>query len=74
MKIKDLRKKSSKDLQKEAEKLRAEIAASGVNTFTTEDKNVKKVRNARKDLARILTLLNEKPVEADDQTKKAEDK
>ena len=70
MKIKDLRKKSQKDLEKEAIKLREAIAKAEADKFTTEDKNFKKQRNQRKDLARVLTLLNEEePAQAETEEK-----
>ena len=72
MKIKDLRKKSTKDLEKEATKLRDAIAKTQMEKFSSEDTNYKKQRNQRRDLARILTVLNEEqPAE---ETKKADDK
>ena len=58
-KTKDLRKKSQKDLEKEATKLRDSIAKTAVERYSTDDKNYKKMRNQRKELARILTVLNE---------------
>lgn len=62
MKINDLRKKAPKDLAKQADNLRESIAKAENEKFTTDDKNVRKQRNQRKDLARILTLLKEQPV------------
>jgi len=59
LKIKDLRKKSEKDLSKEASKIREEIAKIATAKYATEVKDVKKQRNLRKDLARVLTALNE---------------
>ncbi len=74
MKIKDLRKKSPKDLEKEAIKLRDEIAKTEMEKFTSDDKNYKKQRNQRRDLARILTLLNTDQEEAAEDKKSADDK
>lgn len=76
MKIKDLRKKNLKDLEKEAIKLRESIAKSEVDKFGTDDKNVKKRRNLRRDLARVLTIINEDaaPEETTDADDKEEDK
>ncbi len=59
MKIKDIRKKSEKDLEKEVAKLREAIAKAEFEKFSTDDKDVKKQRNQRRDLARMLTVLNE---------------
>ena len=73
MKIKDLRKKSTADLEKEATKLREAIAKAEADKFSTDDKNFKKQRNQRKDLARVLTLLNEDepaPAETEEKEKK----
>ena len=75
MKIKDLRKKSVAELEKEATKLRDAIAQTQVDKYVTEDKNVKKQRNQRKDLARVLTVMNEESkTEADTADDKKEDK
>lgn len=59
MKIKDIRKKSEKDLIKEETRLREALAKTQVDRYTTEDKNNKKTRGMRRDLARVLTVLNE---------------
>lgn len=72
MKIAELRKKSVADLEKQAEKLRAQIASGKIEKVTNDEKNFKQSRNVRKDLARVLTILNEDEAAAD--TPKADDK
>ena len=69
MKIKDLRKKSTKDLEKEATKLRDAIAKAEVDKYTTEEKNRKLQRNQRKYLARVLTVLNDADAEVTEEKK-----
>jgi ribosomal protein L29 len=55
--------------------LREQVAKASIDSYTTDDRNFKKNRNLRKDLAKVLTILaetNEPVVEVED--KKAEDK
>lgn len=74
MKAQDLRKKTPKALEAEAAKLREAIAVSEMEKYSTDDKNYKKQRNQRRDLARILTVLNEENESAKTDDKKEEDK
>ncbi len=75
MKIADLRKKSDKDLEKDIAKLRDDIAKTQVEKFASDDKNYKKQRNQRRDLAQMLTVLNETTEEpAKETADKKEDK
>lgn len=59
MKITDIRKLSTSDLTTESTKLREEIAELRRRTQVGEVQNVRVIRNKRKDLARMLTVLSE---------------
>ncbi len=59
MKITDIRKKSTSELTSESTKLREEIVEMRRRLHTGESQNVRVIRNKRKDLARMLTVLSE---------------
>ncbi len=59
MKLSDIRKLSTNDLTKESVKLRDELVELKRSTVMGENHNVRLVRNKRKDLARVLTVLSE---------------
>lgn len=59
MKITDIRKLSTSDLTTESTKLREEIAELRRRLQLGEVQNVRVLRNKRKDLARMLTVLSE---------------
>lgn len=59
MKVTDIRKLSTADLTTESTKLRDEIAELKRRVYLGEQQNVRLVRNKRKDLARMLTVLSE---------------
>lgn len=59
MKITDIRKMPTDQLTKESTKLREEIAEMKRRVAMGELENVRAVRNKRKDLARVLTVLSE---------------
>ena len=59
MKIAEIRKLSTDELAKESTKLREEIAEMKRRLHMGEVQNVREVRNKRKDLARMLTVLGE---------------
>jgi len=59
MKIAEIRKLSTNDLTTESTKLREEIAELKRRLHTGEVQNVRVIRNKRKDLARMLTVLSE---------------
>jgi ribosomal protein L29 len=59
MKIAEIRKYSTADLATESTKLREEIAQLKRRTHMGEVQNVRTLRNKRKDLARMLTVLSE---------------
>jgi ribosomal protein L29 len=59
MKIVEVRKLSTSELAVQSTKLRDEIAELKRNMYTGETQNVRALRNKRKDLARMLTVLSE---------------
>jgi ribosomal protein L29 len=59
MKIADIRKLSTDQLALESTKLREEIAETKRRLHMGEVQNVRVLRNKRKDLARMLTVLSE---------------
>lgn len=59
MKIIDIRKLSTQELTIESTKLREEIAELKRRVHMGEVQNVRTIRNKRKDLARMLTVLGE---------------
>lgn len=62
MKIVDIRKLSTAELTAETTKLRDEISELKRHIFMGDNQNVRAVRNKRKDLARMLTVLSEQLV------------
>lgn len=59
MKITDIRKLSTADLTANAVSLREEIAELKRRLHTGEVQNVRVIREKRKDLARVLTVLGQ---------------
>jgi ribosomal protein L29 len=59
MKIAEIRKLSTTELTTESTKLREEIAELKRRLSSGEVQNVRVIRNKRKDLARVLTVLGE---------------
>lgn len=59
MKIVEIRKLPTETLATESTKLRAEIAELQRGVHLGEVQNVRLLRNKRKDLARMLTVLSE---------------
>jgi len=59
MKTKELRDKTSKDLSRQADKLRAKLAEIARGA-AAEQKNVRQIRALKRDLARTLTIISEK--------------
>lgn len=55
--LEELRKSKMEDLQKKATELRAEIVQNSVKIAASEVTNLKLVKNLRKDLAQVLTLI-----------------
>lgn len=62
MKIVDIRKLSTTELTAETSKMRDEIAELKRHMYMGDNQNVRSVRNKRKDLARMLTVLSEQLV------------
>jgi ribosomal protein L29 len=62
MKVTDIRKLSTAELTTESTKLREEIAELKRRLHTGDVQNVRIIRNKRKDLARMLTVLGEQLV------------
>ena len=62
MKISEIRKLSTKELATETTKLRDEIAELRRHVYMGDNTNVRSVRNKRKDLARMLTVLRDQLV------------
>ncbi|HEU4967043.1 MAG TPA: 50S ribosomal protein L29 [Candidatus Saccharimonadales bacterium] len=65
MKVADIRKLSTSDLAVESTKLRVEIAELKRRVHMGELDNVRTIRNKRKDLARVLTVLGEQLAKED---------
>lgn len=59
MKVADIRKLSTTQLTKDTTKLREEIAELRQKMALGDMQNVRAIRNKRKDLARMLTVLSE---------------
>lgn len=59
MKITEIRKLSTEELTRESSKLREEILELRRRLYSGEVQNVRAIRNKRKDLARVLTVLGE---------------
>ncbi len=60
MKTKELRQKSEKELQKLLQELRERLRKLRFDLVSGKVKNVREIRQTRKDIARILTILNER--------------
>lgn len=59
MKIADIRKFTTVELATQSTSLRNELAELRRHLYSGETNNVRMIRNKRKDLARILTVLQE---------------
>lgn len=59
MKIAEIRKLSTADLTRESTKMREEITELKRRLHMGEIQNARAIRNKRKDLARMLTVLSE---------------
>lgn len=60
MEILDIRKKTEKDLKTDLKKLRNDLEKVVSDVLQKKEKNVKKVRFIKKDIAKVLTVLNER--------------
>ncbi len=59
MKISELRKKNKKELEKDLEGLREKLGDFRFKLAANKLKNVREIRNTKKDIARIMTILNQ---------------
>jgi ribosomal protein L29 len=59
MKTADLRKKDKKELQKTVHDLQKKLSDLRFNLSSNKLKNTKEISHARKEVARILTILRE---------------
>ena len=62
MQAKDLRPKKEQELLEQLKSLRKELKEISMSVLNRKEKNVKKPRNLRKDIARILSILKEKQI------------
>ncbi|KKP80086.1 MAG: 50S ribosomal protein L29 [Candidatus Moranbacteria bacterium RIFOXYA12_FULL_35_19] len=60
MKIKELREKNIEELQKMILEKQEKIRKFRFDIATKQVKNTREIRSEKKDIARILTLINEK--------------
>lgn len=59
MKLQELRKKSKDELEKTLQDKKAQVVNLKINIYSGNIKNVKELREVKKDIARIYTLLSE---------------
>ncbi len=64
LKARDLREKSTDELKQQEQTLREQIFKLRFQAATGQAENPQKIAYARKDLARVLTLLREREVQA----------
>ena len=62
---KDIKSKSVKELEKDVQNLRHEIAKSSLESNVTPVKDTNTIKKKRKELARLLTVLNGKKQESE---------
>ena len=62
MKVKDIREKSSSDLEKELGELKSELFKLRFQLATNGLDNPMKIKNTKKDIARIKTILREREI------------
>ncbi|MCD6178222.1 50S ribosomal protein L29 [bacterium] len=60
MKASQLRRKSKSELQKMLREWREKLRELRFNLASGKVKNIREIREVKKDIARILTILNEK--------------
>jgi len=60
MKIKELRQKKVGDLHKLLRSNREELRSLRFSISSEQEKNVRKIRDVKKDIAKVLTILNTK--------------
>lgn len=75
MKKKDLvslRKKEVKELEKMVEEKKAKALNTHVKMQAGQEKNLKKVKNMKKEIAQILTIIKEKKLSEEEMPEKKE--
>lgn len=59
MKAKELRAKSAKELSNNLDDLRKKLEVTTIEYRTKEVKNIKQIKSIKKDIARVLTVMQE---------------
>lgn len=59
MKAKELRAKSAKELSNNLDDLRKKLEVTTIEYRTKEVKNIKQIKSIKKDIARVLTIMQE---------------
>lgn len=72
--LKALRSKSANELRKMANEKRQKANKAFVEIKTGQEKNLKEVKNLRKDIAQILTVLKEKEIVEEEKAEKKKGK
>ncbi|MBQ9313895.1 MAG: 50S ribosomal protein L29 [Clostridia bacterium] len=62
MKVKEIREKSSSDLEKELSELKSELFKLRFQLATNGLDNPMKIRNTKRDIAKIKTILREREI------------
>ncbi len=62
MKVKEIREKSSSDLEKELSELKSELFKLRFQLATNGLDNPMKIKNTKKDIAKIKTILREREI------------
>lgn len=66
MKLAEMQKKDHKDLLKHASVLREKIATAKRELYTKDNKDVRKIRTLKRELARTLTIAKQKESKEED--------
>ncbi|MCE7936636.1 50S ribosomal protein L29 [Candidatus Saccharibacteria bacterium CPR2] len=61
--IKDIRKKSLSEIEKQISQNRNKLVSLRQDLYSSQVKNIRQIRQVRKDIARLLTIANEKKLE-----------
>jgi ribosomal protein L29 len=69
MKVSELRTKSENELKETLNKLHKDLKNAAVEFVQRKEKNIKKPRMLRKDIAKVLTLINEKKILVEKESK-----
>lgn len=60
MKVKDIRRKEESELDKDIKDLRGKLRELRFNLASGKVKNIREIREIKRDIARILTIIKEK--------------